>query len=701
MKSVVSGSKLRSMDEKHFGLQRRPFLAKVSGNDVFVGPQTAQTMAGIRDALRSQDAVVAIAGSAGAGKSTLVTKALEAVEATHHAVRIGRMSLKGTDILEFLLEQVGITKPPNGPIRQFAALRRRLEQGETAGKRVVVVVEDAVRMGAETLAELEALTAADAGDSSGAAIIIMGDERLGDFVRDPQLIRLAHRVRYGHAIGPMSEPELRGYLIHCFKHAGGDFAEAFDSRCVGTILELSCGIARVANNIVEAAMAAAAASGIKPVTPELIAEVASKEFGLEAELVPELQPQPAPEPVLEANPVTISAPEPEAESEPEPVIVFSDEPAEEDNIPELIQDTLPDLEILAPEIVEPEPEVSYATPVEPDLPELTPAAGNEPDALPTLDFADNPEPEPEPVVESTPDELPEWERDPTMAELKPDLDALEKAMAIAAGEADDGELPVLEDVAEPDEEVPQKGPVPEAIPEITLDNAIQERIDNNLIDEPGSVSAEPSEVGTESGESQNRPSISLPPRTAKKADAELERIASELAKAKTIEDVDDKLAETLFGEELSFIASQVLAKGAEGASANDEAAALFDTGTAQLAQAAGTPVRTGSTAGTPDSEVALETTDTSSASGIDLAASQRLNAVRALNTDMQSLEGSDPAADAPSREFETPEPIEDQINTSMTQTLKALDVRPPLSAHDDEDEDDEKKGGFFSRFRRS
>lgn len=68
---------------------------------------------------------------------------------------------------------------------------------------------------------------------------------------------------------------------------------------------------------------------------------------------------------------------------------------------------------------------------------------------------------------------------------------------------------------------------------------------------------------------------------------------------------------------------------------------------------------------------------------------------------MQSLEGSDPAADAPSREFETPEPIEDQINTSMTQTLKALDVRPPLSAHDDEDEDDEKKGGFFSRFRRS
>ena len=45
---------------------------------------------------------------------------------------------------------------------------------------------------------------------------------------------------------------------------------------------------------------------------------------------------------------------------------------------------------------------------------------------------------------------------------------------------------------------------------------------------------------------------------------------------------------------------------------------------------------------------------------------------------------------------EQPGSIEDQITTSITQTLKALNVRPPA----DDDEDDEKKG-FFSRFRKS
>ncbi len=261
-------------------------------------------------------------------------------------------------------------------------------------------------------------------------------------------------------------------------------------------------------------------------------------------------------------------------------------------------------------------------------------------------------------------------------------------MAIAAGEADDGDLPVLENVAEP-EETQQEEPEPEVIPEITLDNAIQERIDNNLIDEPGSVSAESSTVGNGFGEAQDTPSISLPPRKAKKADAELERIASELAKAKTIEDVDDKLAETLFGEELNFIASQVVANGAAGASANDEAGALFDTGAAQLAQAAGTPVAAGETAGMSDAEVALETTHTGSESGTDA------NPAPSVPDN-----GIDPGPDLPAPEIETPLPIEDQINTSMTQTLKALNVQPPLSAQDDNDEDEE-KGGFFSRFRRS
>ena len=50
------------MYEQQFGLKKRPFLAKATGNNVFIGPQTAKTMSGLKKALVSKDAVVAVSG---------------------------------------------------------------------------------------------------------------------------------------------------------------------------------------------------------------------------------------------------------------------------------------------------------------------------------------------------------------------------------------------------------------------------------------------------------------------------------------------------------------------------------------------------------------------------------------------------------------------------------------------------------------
>ena len=758
------------MYEQQFGLKKRPFLAKVTGTNVFVGPQTAKTMSGLKNALMSQDAVVAVFGPPGAGKTTLVAKSLDALSGTHTTVRIGRMHLEGSDVLEFLLEELGATELPKGTIRQFTALREKLGQLEADGKRVVIAIEDAIRTGAETLAELEALTAADAGESGGAAIVLMGDGGLLEFLKEPQLTRLGQRIRQRQAIEPLRAAELRGYLMHCFRLAGNDFEQVFDGRTAALVHELSGGIPRVANNLVESAMRSAAAAALERIPASFVANVAKDEFGLEATefdaTPPPDVPEPTPEsgavPVVDPDPAVVAdleqppepaakpepAPEPEAKEaenpEPvnpeeagDPVIVFSDEVTgdngfDDDDIPELIQDTLPDLQTLAPEVVaaiadeelpelmpEPDPEPVLETEAELEpVPELVPEPAPEPvfeaepEPVPELVPEPTPEPvlevDPEPakpsIVESSAADVPEWERDPTIAELRPDLDALEKAMAFAQGPSADSpeaEAPVA---VEPQKPVVEPA-APDEIPEITLDNAIQSRIENELIDEPGQISPNAPEASAESAADGDIPEVKIAPRKAKKADAELERIAAELAKAKTIEEVDDKLAETLFGEEINLIAAQVIANPPpSGESANDDELALFDTAAAQMAQAAGAPAL----------EVSLETPERGDESGLDIGASQRLKTVRALNADLQpSMQEPDDtppgtASDVSSSSFETPEPIEDQINTSMTQTLKALNVKPPISergtqdsATDDDDEQEPKKSGFFSRFKRS
>ena len=62
------------------------------------------------------------------------------------------------------------------------------------------------------------------------------------------------------------------------------------------------------------------------------------------------------------------------------------------------------------------------------------------------------------------------------------------------------------------------------------------------------------------------------------------------------------------------------------------------------------------------------------------------------------------AEDLLERRAELVVPIEEQITTSLTETMKILNVAPaPAAVNDDDDDDDEEenKGGFFSRFRRS
>jgi general secretion pathway protein A len=726
------------MYEQHFGLKKRPFRASATGTDVFVGPHIAATMAGIKKALSANDAIVAVSGPVGSGKTTLVARALESISDNRIIIRVARMRLDSEDVLELLLDELGVQDKPRGPIQKFAFFRRRLRELEENKTRVFVAIEDSVRLGADTLAEIEALTSAEAGESEGASVVLMGDDSLHTLLGEPQLVRIQQRIRQRFTVAPLCVAELRGYLRHCFRLAGGEFERTFEANAAQLLHHLSKGIPRIANNLVESAMTAAADQDANQVASALVARIAENEYGFSAagfdltppvepptaeeepvsEPVPELVVELVPEPVAEAivepvlKPVPVPEPVPEqvfAATQPaeplpepsikEPVIVFAEEKTEEATaeieIPELIQDTLPDLQILAPEFAAPPEPVLQAAPEN----TIDPLPEPEPNPEPVLEVP----PEPKLEVESTGNDVPDWDRDPTMAELKPDLAALEQAMAFAQGDdpdpaaGDAGPLPVPE---------PE---IPEVIPEITLDHAISQRIESNLIDEPGEVSLPaPEKDAPAMKNAPDTPVVKLPQKQNKKADAELERIAVELAKAKSIEDIDDKLAETLFGEELNLIASHILANPPSAEPANDDIGAIaVNSAVNSTVNPQGTipePVAEGPQVGHQSSDVDFEVTLAAPVklddSGMDLSASQRFKTVRALNADLHpSIREPETTLEERSPPSSAPESIEDQINTSLTQTLKALNVVPPVI--DDDMDDEEAKGGFFSRFKRS
>ena len=266
------------MNPAHHGLNRNPFLVRPTRGEVFIGPQTAGLVQSMRSGLARQDAVMTVAGAVGTGKTTLVTYALDVIAARKKVVRVSRTPMAAEDVLEALLIVLGVENRPVERERRFAILRNALLQYETNGFSVFIVVEDVYASGPAVLAELSALTAADAGESAGARIVLMGDDTIQSVLDNPMLDELRQRLVHRHTINALSEMETRGYLLHCFRAAGGDFRKLFESGSCTLLHKLCDGNPRAINKLVEAVLDTAARQDVDLLCPYFIAEIAARDY---------------------------------------------------------------------------------------------------------------------------------------------------------------------------------------------------------------------------------------------------------------------------------------------------------------------------------------------------------------------------------------------------------------------------------------
>lgn len=834
------------MYEQHFGLKRRPFRAVTTGADVFVGPQTAKIMHAIKLAMATSDAVITVMGPAGVGKTTIVGRTLGSLDSQKLIIRIARIKLGHDEVLDFLLDELQAANVPASTIRKVALFRELVADRTAAGVRVAIVVEDAMRIGEDALAELEALTSADGNDFSGASLILMGEESLRDELDSSALVRLKQRVRAYQFVQPLTAPELGAYMKHCFRLADGDYDSLFDGTATKYIHELTGGNPRTANNLLESVLTAASAQSLPNIPNTLIAEVAESQFGLNADLpetsgskTAEATPDPADnrasepesagaamgklEKVEEALSALETAPtddtpvadldsvaaalndiepvdEPAQDSEPANTAHDAEAPAKDD-VPELLHSTLPDLEVLAPGLAQsPDATTKTAAVLEPaetadsEIPTLETSARilmTESDPEPIPELNEDPEPalenvidigtevdsqvqakpasvepqvqaeptpveqkdpakpqqiespvqaEPEPVEPESDPTLAELQLDPTLAELQPDLDVLEEALAANLASSSDDDIPPPPQTAAPEPEI--KDPTTPSLPTITLDAAIQE----NIAEATAALEMQDATIREKALQQDSSGIAGGSPKQAGANDADISdtdirNIASGIRKAVSLEDVDDRMAETLFGAEFSSIAAQVIANPPPAESANQDIAVATGSTEATPEElplelslvedsiitkrvdandsgdgnppAPATKIENGFDALDAENAVEVSLESEKANPGMDLSASQRLATVRALNAN-QLPAGAMPPKPAPSKpapatltpghdassESSAPQPIEEQISTSMTATLKALSIRPD-SANDEDDEDEQPKKGFFSRFRRS
>jgi hypothetical protein len=159
--------------------------------------------------------------------------------------------------------------------------RQFLNESSATSSRVYVIAERADDLAPEILRALDSLTAADANGSLGANLVLLGEPALLDTLKSPTLESLRQRIRLRQRLEPLTQDELRAYVDHHVKLAGGQLDRLFARDALAALHELSGGIPRLANSFCETALTLAATRKEPLVTAELLKHVAVDLLGIE------------------------------------------------------------------------------------------------------------------------------------------------------------------------------------------------------------------------------------------------------------------------------------------------------------------------------------------------------------------------------------------------------------------------------------
>ena len=296
------------MYQAHFGLDKGLFDSGIAqGASVFLGARQQAVIANAKVALSTLDSVLVLTGAAGVGKTTVASAALRESSTRLALGWLGGNPVNPSELLELLLVEFGLNPPRAGRMERLQLWRQFLNETNATDSRVFVIVERADDLNATLLRALDSFTAADPNGCAGANVVLLGEQALAEQLKSPALDSLRQRIRLRQKLEPLTLDELRAYLTQHVTIAGGGFDKMFAADALPAIHRYTGGSPRLVNNLCETALTLAAAGGAAQLTGEVVASAATGLLGLEEPPAETVQRAAAPVSVSQP-PATTSVP---------------------------------------------------------------------------------------------------------------------------------------------------------------------------------------------------------------------------------------------------------------------------------------------------------------------------------------------------------------------------------------------------------
>jgi general secretion pathway protein A len=228
-----------------WGLKWNPFSPELPGEGLLVTPKI-ENFARRVEQLVQEGGFALITGESGTGKSValrIVAGRLAALRDVSVGV-IERPQSKVPDFYRELGDIFAVKLAPHNRWGGFKALRDRWKS-HVASSRIkpVLLIDEAQEMNPEVLGELRILSSADFDATSLLTVVLSGDGRLLELLRQEDLVPLGTRIRTRLVTEPATREELLELLRHALAKAGN--AALMTPELMETLVDHSAGNYRV------------------------------------------------------------------------------------------------------------------------------------------------------------------------------------------------------------------------------------------------------------------------------------------------------------------------------------------------------------------------------------------------------------------------------------------------------------------------
>src|SRR6266850_91326 len=141
-----------------YGLSEKPFNATPDPKFLYMSPGHREALAQLVYGTQERKGFIVLTGKVGTGKTTLLHALRQRLGDQSAIAFVVNSTLPFDELLEYILEDLGISKRGESRAQRLIALNNYLIERERAGQNTVLVVDEAQNLDAATLEQIRLLS---------------------------------------------------------------------------------------------------------------------------------------------------------------------------------------------------------------------------------------------------------------------------------------------------------------------------------------------------------------------------------------------------------------------------------------------------------------------------------------------------------------------------------------------------------------